>query len=451
VKNKKIYFISGFPRAGNTVLSSILNQNPKIKTTAHSILPDAVQRLDNLKKLYAYQNFPDEKSLDNLIEKTFDSYYSQWDAEYIIERGDWITPYNLNLLQRYFKNNEIKIVILVRDILDILGSFLNVCRRNAEFYVNKQYEVSDKSTVIYDHKEEKAEIIMSRENYVYSTLYSINDLIKQDTFNNYIFVEYNDLVSKPEDTLKKIYNFYDIEEFKHDFNNIKEFSANGIKYNDSVLGGTMHDVKTGKLERQKYVLSVNQRVVDKYSNLEMWRDVKDKTDNYNYIAKIQIKDAQSALDKFSKEEWDKYDYRQKTWNVHKETKTIPLLYSEDFSEDSPKREHYDKFESTLKAVEEKLIHKHSKGSIVRAILVNLPAGADIKAHQDHGVSLKNTFRYHIPLKTNPYVVFTVGGEGRNLKEGEIWEIKNTEKIHSVYNKGFYDRIHLIVDWKNEKL
>ena len=66
-------------------------------------------------------------------------------------------------------------------------------------------------------------------------------------------------------------------------------------------------------------------------------------------------------------------------------------------------------------------------------------------------SLKNTFRYHIPLKTNPYVVFTVGGEGRNLKEGEIWEIKNTEKIHSVYNKGFYDRIHLIVDWKNEKL
>ena len=97
-------------------------------------------------------------------------------------------------------------------------------------------------------------------------------------------------------------------------------------------------------------------------------DVKDKTNNYNYIAKIQIKDAQSALDKFSKEEWDKYDYRQKTWDVHKETKTIPLIYSEDFSENSPKREHCDKFESTLKAVEEKLINKHSKGSIVRAIL-----------------------------------------------------------------------------------
>ena len=27
---KKVYFLSGFPRAGNTLLSTILNQNKKI-------------------------------------------------------------------------------------------------------------------------------------------------------------------------------------------------------------------------------------------------------------------------------------------------------------------------------------------------------------------------------------------------------------------------------------
>ena len=71
MKNKKIYFISGFPRAGNTVLASILNQNPKIKASAHSILPDVLFQLDKLKDKDIYRNFPDEKSLDNLIEKTF--------------------------------------------------------------------------------------------------------------------------------------------------------------------------------------------------------------------------------------------------------------------------------------------------------------------------------------------------------------------------------------------
>ena len=150
---------------------------------------------------------------------------------------------------------------------------LNVCRRNAEFYINRQYEFSDKSKVIFEKKEELSEIIMHRDNYIYTILYSINHLIKEDTFKDYIFVEYNDLVSKPGSTLKNIYNFFDIKHFKHNFNNIKEFEINGVKYDDSVLGGKMHTVKTGKLERQEYQVKVPQRVVDKYSGLELWRKI----------------------------------------------------------------------------------------------------------------------------------------------------------------------------------
>jgi hypothetical protein len=65
--SKKIFFISGFPRAGNTVLASILNQNKKIKATAHSILPDVIKNLHVLKQTPIYNNFKDEQSLNNLI------------------------------------------------------------------------------------------------------------------------------------------------------------------------------------------------------------------------------------------------------------------------------------------------------------------------------------------------------------------------------------------------
>ena len=37
---KNIFFLSGLPRAGNTLLSSILNQNKNIACTANSILPN---------------------------------------------------------------------------------------------------------------------------------------------------------------------------------------------------------------------------------------------------------------------------------------------------------------------------------------------------------------------------------------------------------------------------
>ena len=33
-----------------------------------------------------------------------------------------------------------------------------------------------------------------------------------------------------------------------------------------------------------------------------------------------------------------------------------------------------------------------------------------------------------------------------MKEGEIWEINNNEKEHSVENNGNEDRIHLLIDF-----
>ena len=104
---KKIYFISGFPRAGNTLLTSILNQNPKIKATAHSILPDVIKQLDDIKKLNIYKNFPDEKSFDNLIQKTFTNYYDQWDALIL----DVVRHLSLKLILRRLKNLEVNTLL----------------------------------------------------------------------------------------------------------------------------------------------------------------------------------------------------------------------------------------------------------------------------------------------------------------------------------------------------
>ena len=33
-----------------------------------------------------------------------------------------------------------------------------------------------------------------------------------------------------------------------------------------------------------------------------------------------------------------------------------------------------------------------------------------------------------------------------MKEGEIWQINNSGKQHSVVNTSKLDRVHLIVDW-----
>ena len=88
---------------------------------------------------------------------------------------------------------------------------------------------------------------------------------------------------------------------------------------------------------------------------------------------------------------------------------------------------------------------------MRAILVNLPSKKSIPSHVDTGKTLVDCRRIHIPLQTNENCFFTVGEEKKNLKLGEIWEINNDKKKHSVDNFGDNDRIHLIVDWVQSSL
>ena len=52
-----INFLVGMPRAGNTILSSILNQNPNVKMSAHSILPTLLDSILQIKNHERFLNF----------------------------------------------------------------------------------------------------------------------------------------------------------------------------------------------------------------------------------------------------------------------------------------------------------------------------------------------------------------------------------------------------------
>jgi hypothetical protein len=98
------------------------------------------------------------------------------------------------------------------------------------------------------------------------------------------------------------------------------------------------------------------------------------------------------------------------------------------------------------------LNTNEEGKIMRAILVKLTSKKSIRPHVDTvGLSLVLCRRIHIPIQTNEECFFTVGDDKRNLKLGEIWEINNDKKLHSVDNLGDTDRIHLIVDWVEESL
>ena len=169
-----------------------------------------------------------------------------------------------------------------------------------------------------------------------------------------------------------------------------------------------------------------------------------KTDfRYNFIGNISVYDLDLF---FSEDEWNSWAYKQTKWEVHSETKTIPILVDESYETKGKKTKYFNKFNELIVKIQDIIKKFYGDGEIIRIELVTLPKKSKVPNHYDVGDSLQNDRRIHLVLQTNENVIFTVDGEEKNMKVGELWEINNS-KYHSVVNDGDTDRIHMIIDFK----
>lgn len=80
----------------------------------------------------------------------------------------------------------------------------------------------------------------------------------------------------------------------------------------------------------------------------------------------------------------------------------------------------------------------------RSRFMGLAAGAEVPQHIDINYYWRTHLRIHIPVITNPGVLFTCGDETVHMAPGECW-IFDSFRWHDVQNKGSEQRIHLVLD------
>ena len=259
---KEIFFLSGLPRSGNTLLSSLINQNPDVAVTANSITPDIMGELFKLKRLDIFENYPDHKSLNNLAYHVFDLYYKDWNYKYIIDRAPWGMPTHMKFLKETRKN--IKIIILVRDIIEVLASFIRWAQKTPDAFVNRFWA----KTI-----EEKCDMLMNKEGIIVKELISVKHLLLPQNKDLYHIVEYNDLVEHPKRTIEEVYDFLDIPKFKHRFSNLDQFEVNGLKYDDAIVGEGLHTIKTNAISKSTYdaYSIIPQSIINKYEKCNFWQ------------------------------------------------------------------------------------------------------------------------------------------------------------------------------------
>tara|TARA_R100001377_G_scaffold72581_1_gene48426 strand:+ start:1821 stop:2606 length:786 start_codon:yes stop_codon:yes gene_type:complete len=257
-KNRKLFFLVALPRSGNTLFASIINQNKEIAATANSITLEIMKDLHLLKKTDVFKNYPDHRSLDNVLDNVFTNYYQYWPQRIIIDRGPVMLTGNLELMQKHFKY-DFKCIILLRDLIDVLASYMQWYTENPNAFPNKYGHNTD---------EKKLMMLMKKDGAVARQLEAIKNSYNYPGMCHY--VKYDDMVTNPEQEFKKIYEFIDEPYFNHRFNNLDQVNVNGLSYDDKIVGNNMHKLFDGPVRKvyNPYIERIPENIKKLYGHVK---------------------------------------------------------------------------------------------------------------------------------------------------------------------------------------
>lgn len=254
---KKYHFISGLPRSGSTLLTSILKQNPKIHSSISDPLATLVKGV-----VEASQDGPGMKievpvfRRKNIVYGVFDGFYKHINTPIVFNTNRAWT-YVTHLLKDIFP--ESKIILCVRDIKWILDSFELAHRRSP---LSTNTFSGGLGGSVYS----RADSLMSDAGIIGFPYIGLKQAITGAEKKNLMVLEYEQLCKNPQGIMKAIYHFIDEEYYEHDFNNVE---ASWDEY-DSEIGTELHKIRK-KVEYKTRDTILPPDLIAKYSNMEVWR------------------------------------------------------------------------------------------------------------------------------------------------------------------------------------
>lgn len=269
---KQYYFMAGLPRSGSTVLSAILNQNPRFYSGPSSPVLSTMYTVENhLANNELFTGYPKPEQAKNIISSIIDQFYDDVEKPVVIDKNRAWTA-RVPYIQGYI-GQQAKIICPVRDIDEILTSMIMMIRRNSYKEGQERINFIDEQLVKLNiplSDDNRCEFIAGPQGILGQSLNAIQEGFKQGFSDRIHFVEYKDLVNNPGETLKSLYEFLDEEYYEHTFDDLE----NQNQEQDLKTYGLadMHQVHS-KLESTapdpSEILSKN--ILNKCKGMDFWR------------------------------------------------------------------------------------------------------------------------------------------------------------------------------------
>ena len=275
--NKKYYFMAGLPRAGSTLLSTLLNQNPRLYSGPSSpVLGAMFATHENFIGNELYTGYPKPDAANKIVGSIIENWYYDIEKPIVMDKNRaWCA--RVPFIEGYIKQ-EAKIIVPVRRIDEILASILTMIKRNPfkdgqprinfvdEYLVKNNIPIND---------ETRCQHLLNNDGIVWESLNATKLGVDEGYSDKFHYVDYNDLVNDPQTELNKIYTFLGEESFEHTFDNL----SNQHREDDLTTYGLsdMHEVHS-KLEKTSSDPSevLPASIIELYNSnkesLEFWKE-----------------------------------------------------------------------------------------------------------------------------------------------------------------------------------
>jgi sulfotransferase len=235
MKKDQLYFISGLPRSGSTLITNLLKQNPQVHGESVSSLSSVFASVNaSWNSIEANIEYRNDQAKLGVLNGILDGYYSHIQKPIVFDKDRGWVPL-IGQLEAVLQK-QVKMIICVRNPAEILTSFERMRKENPLFFTRADQSLREGSNIAsraYYYAGPEGALGLSHRN--------LKDAITMGYIDRFLFIDYNRFCNSPRSQTKRIYEFFELPAFEHNFEKIEQTE----NYNDLAIGlPNLHKVKS---------------------------------------------------------------------------------------------------------------------------------------------------------------------------------------------------------------
>ena len=213
---KTLYFVAGLPRSGSTMIINLLKQNPLIHGEAVSTLFNIFDLIHHSWNKYEpSQEYPNIQAKLNCLKAVLNHYHDEHPRDIVFDK-DRLWPTRIGLLE-YIYQKPVKMLIPVRNPAEILASFEKIRKDNPEYLTMADDTLRETSSI-----PGRAYFFASPTGTMGLAYQALKDAVTMGYLDRLLFIDYNRFCNSPKSQMKRIYDFFELPSFEHNFKQIDQ-------------------------------------------------------------------------------------------------------------------------------------------------------------------------------------------------------------------------------------